>query len=102
MARKEPRINGVKQEFDIVAFDNQFKNIRINDKNEKDHDCVVIDRQCDNWDLSKIKKGTRLICIASKGKIKFYGKKVITHIMAVLPPLQTDLIDYLEEQKNVG
>ncbi len=97
MARKEPKINGVKQEFDIIAFDNEFKNIKINDRKEKNHDCVVLDRQCKDWDLTKIKRGTRLICIASRGKVKAYGKKVITHILTVLPPIQLDLVEYLQE-----
>ena len=39
------------------------------------------------------------IAIASKGKIKYYGKKVITHIQAVLPPVQLDLVEYLQEKK---
>lgn len=91
--KKQPKINGVKQEFDIMSFDKNFDTIKVNDPKGKIIDLLILDRQCEQWDLSKIKKGTRLIAIASKGKVRAYGKKAVTHILSVLPPLQLDLFE---------
>jgi len=43
----------------------------------------------------KITRGCELITIASKGKQRAYGKRVITHILKILPAKQFDLEDFI-------
>ena len=43
----------------------------------------------------KICRGCELVTIASKGKQKIYGKRVITHILKILPAKQFDLENFI-------
>jgi hypothetical protein len=43
----------------------------------------------------KIERGCELVTIASKGKQKTYGKRVVTHILKILPAKQFDLENFI-------
>lgn len=73
---KQPKINGIKQEFDILAFDNRFEHIKVNNEKGKDEDLYILDRVCNNWDLSRMKRGMRLVAMHLKEKIKVTEKKL--------------------------
>lgn len=99
---KARRINGVKQEFELLSFCKEFRDLKLSDKNSKIVDAVCLDEGVKGWDLSKLKRGLRLIVIASKGKIKSVGGKIaITNVMNILHPVQMDIEDLLKEKSGV-
>lgn len=93
---KGRKINGVKQEFELLSFCKEFRELKLSDKNSKLVEAICLDERAKDWDLSKLKRGLRLIVIASKGKIKSVGGKIaITHVMNILHPIQMDIEDLI-------
>lgn len=92
--KKRP-VNSVKQEFDYVAPSSRAELLHCLDKKGRP---ILIN--CIDPDLSKmssaLKRGCSLKVLASRGKLKDYGGLVVvTHILDILPSLQSNWIEQL-------